>query len=111
MITTIKTFKNCGPYYDSERYDYTVDTLSNFIRQVRIIMEDNDAEIIGIYNDDVFVGGWTLEGDYEPDYDNGGYYCVSAEYLKARPHSFDWNCIQRFCCTPGTPIKLTNPIT
>ena len=107
MITTIKTYKDNGPYLHQERFDYTVDNLSDFIKQVRTIMESQDSDVIGVYHDDTFIGGWTQECDYEPDYDNGGYYCVSAEYVRPQPNSFDWECIKKYCFHQGTPVKTT----
>ena len=111
MTTTIRTYKCWGPYLHACRFDYTVTSLSDFIRQVRIIMEDNDTDEIGVYHDDEFMGGWSQECDYEPDYEDGGYYCIGADYSRVRPNSFDWSAINKHCSQPGIPIKLTNPIT
>ena len=107
MNTIIKTYKDWGPYWDAERFDYTVINLSDFIKQVRTIMESQDSDVIGIYHDDTFIGGWTQECDFEPDYENGGYYCTEAGYVKATPNSFDWEYIKKHCFRKGTPIKTT----
>ena len=110
MTTTIKTYKDWGPYLHAARFDYEVTNLGDFIRQVRICMEDNDCDVIGVYHGDTFVGGWTQECDYEPDYEDGGYYCTSANYVRPQPNSFDWECIKKHCFHPGIPVQLTHPI-
>ena len=98
MSTIIRTYRDWGPYFSSERFDYQVDNITDFITQIRILFEDDIPECIGIYRNDLFIGGWTQEVDGEPDYENGGYHFIHCGYTRVRPNTWDWRIVEKYTC-------------
>jgi len=69
MITTIRTSKDNGPYWDCTKGSYQAATLRDLLFHVRLAMED-DEDLIGVFDAENNCRGiWIneVEGHYESD--------------------------------------------
>ena len=89
--TTIRTFKDCGPYYNPETQIHLIQSLADLIGLAKYYMTDEIPDYIAIYQDDQLIGGWEEEADAEPDYENGGYYGIHCGFSRIKPNTFYWD--------------------
>lgn len=81
--TTVRTYKNNGPYFDPTVMKYSATTLKELIFHARLAMEDGE-DYIAVFHDDQCVGAW--ENDAEPEPDGEGGWCMPSPcYLLRRP--------------------------
>ena len=89
--TTIRTFKDWGPYQNPDRQIHLIQSLADLIGWTKHYMTDEIQDYIAIYQDDQLIGGWEEEVDGEPDYDNGGYIGIHCGFSRIKPKSWTWD--------------------
>ncbi len=98
MSTTIRVYKDCGPYWDPDTDIHVLNNLADLIGWVRHYMSEEIPDCIAIYNNDNLIGGWLAEGDVEPD-GEGGMYPIHCGYERVSPDSWHWtNNLFRHTC-------------
>lgn len=96
MTTKILSIKYYGPYWSPTRTEAVVDSLTDFIFNVRALIEDN-VEAIAILKDEQIIAVWLNEPDVDSDGDS--FYEVAPEYqgqqyvLYRRDEPGFWNTI------------------
>ena len=89
-MVTIKTFENCGPYFPTVRTEFVATNIWAFVSVVRALMEEGNADLIGVFEDDKCKGIWHNDAEPEPD-GEGGWDMPTASYALARPSErFFW---------------------
>ena len=95
--TTIRIYKDWGPYFKPETDIHLIQSLADLIGWTKYYMTDAIPDYIAIYQDDQLIGGWEEEADAEPDYENGGYYGIHCGFSRIKPNTFYWD--RCFHCT------------
>ena len=65
--TTIRTYRDWGPYFKPETDIHVIQNLADLISWTRYYMTDAIPDYIAVYKDDLLIGGWSAQGDAEPD--------------------------------------------
>ena len=88
--TTLRTYRDWGPYFKPETNIHPIQNLADLISWSRYYMTDAIPDYIAVYKDDLLIGGWSAQGDAEPD-GEGGMYPVFCGFDRVKPESWEWD--------------------
>lgn len=83
MKTTVRTYKDNGPYWEPTVMSYQAASLNDVLFHTRLAMEDGE-HTISVWHDDQCVGLWEDDSEPEPD-GEGGWYMPRGNYVLRRP--------------------------
>ena len=83
MKTTVRTYRDNGPYWEPTVMIYQAASLRDVLFHTRLAMEDGE-HTIGVWHDDQCIGLWEDDSEPEPD-GEGGWLMPRGYYVLRRP--------------------------